>query len=161
MEVGNANYINCNFQIVMCKLRAVVNTWYFRMMTIIGKITVVNSLMASLFVYKMQVLPLIDDKIANEFETIVKEFIWTGAREKIPFTTLTANKESGGFGLVDIKKKHRALLFNWVSDCKNSEKVRSLVSAFLGDSVNDESIWKFNLIKRVKEFSKAIHFGTN
>ena len=104
---------------VVTKMRAVAKMWYFRNMTLYGKVTVINALMASLFVYKMQVLPVITDRITTQVEAVIKEFLWHGKKEKIPLATLMLDKKDGGLNLVNIKVKHLTLLCNWVSDCEN------------------------------------------
>ena len=67
-----------NFDSVLSKMCAVTKMWYYCQLTLTGKIAVINSLMASLFVYKMQVLPEMNfDKLA-EIEGIIEDFLWKG-----------------------------------------------------------------------------------
>ena len=134
-----------NILSVINKMNAVSNLWYYRSMTLIGKITVINSLMASLFVYRMQVLPILNERLITQVKDIMKEFLWKGKREKIPLSTLTLNKDEGGLGLVNIRMKHEALLCNWIVDCKKFDSIRNLARYFLGSFVEDGSIWQFNL----------------
>ena len=93
-------------------MRVVANMWYYRSMTLIGKVTIINSLMASLYVYKMQVLPVLEKKLIKEEENVIKEFLWQGKREKIPMCILMLDKAEGGLNLVNLKVKHKALLYN-------------------------------------------------
>ena len=128
-------------------MKAVAKIWYYRKMTLMGKVLVINSLMASLFVYKMQVLPIITDTVVPQVEGAFKDFLWQGKREKIPLETLMLNKEDGGLGLVNIQIKHEALLYNWINDCREFENIRNLAAYHLGKYVTDNSIWGFNLNK--------------
>ena len=48
--------LECNFEDVLLKMHAVSQLWFHRQLTLIGKILLVNSLFASLYVYKMQVI---------------------------------------------------------------------------------------------------------
>ena len=41
-------------------------------MSLMGKVVIINSLMASLFVYKMQVLPRISERIALEIKSAIE-----------------------------------------------------------------------------------------
>ena len=134
-----------NFQSVIAKMKAVAKIWYFRTMTLSGKITVVNSLMASLYVYRMQVLPVLSDAQIKEIEETIIEFIWRGRKPKIPMAHLTANKEDGGMGLVNIRVKHESLLANWIQDCKNNPQIGNLAKHFLGEMVQDDYIWSLNI----------------
>ena len=115
----SVNYDNrgCNLDTVLSKLKAVSRMWYFRNMTLMGKIMIVNSLMASLFMYKLQVLNMISEKRIQMVEQEIEHFIWNGKQPKIKLSILKANKEDGGLGLVDIKMKHRALICQWVAIC--------------------------------------------
>ena len=48
------------FDMMLQKMQGVVATWYERQLTLIGRISIVNTLFSSLFTYKMQVLPLMN-----------------------------------------------------------------------------------------------------
>ena len=137
-----------NFDIVLSKMRAVSNMWYFKTMTISGKIVIINSLMASLYVYKMQVLHQLTPNDIEKIEQTMEEFLWKGKRAKIPLSTLKISKVNGGLGLVDIKSKHEALLCNWITDCEQNQSISNLAEAFLGPAVKDSLIWQFNLTQK-------------
>ena len=47
-------------------------------MTLSGKVVIVNSLLASSFVYKMQVLPTISHAIVTQVEEEIKRLFWKG-----------------------------------------------------------------------------------
>ena len=114
-------------------------------MSLIGKTTVINSLMASLFVYKLQVLPVLDTNLVETIEKVIIDFIWKGKKVKIPLTTLQRSKEDGGLGLVNIKVRHEALLCNWVKDAIECEQIRNLAEYHLGRLVREGRIWQLNL----------------
>ena len=134
-----------NFSMVIAKMKTVANMWYYRNLTLLGKVLLINSLMSSLFVYKMQVLPLISDQEIHEIEAIMKEFLWKGRKEKISLSILKAGKYEGGVGLVDIKAKHKALLFNNILDAKKDVQIKNLVVTLLGESAQNDNIWEFNM----------------
>ena len=71
-----------NFESVICKMKAIANLWYFRTLTLYGKILIVNALMSSLFVYKLQIIHDIDDKIFETIDQIIQDFIWGGKKAK-------------------------------------------------------------------------------
>ena len=101
--------------------------------------------MASLYVYRMQVLPVLNTSQITEIDDIVQKFIWNDKRPKIKLSVLKANREDGGLGLVDMASKHQALLYNWVNDCFKYPIIGNLAQAFLGDKFSLECIWKTNL----------------
>ena len=149
---------NVNFESIIAKLKTVSNMWYYLKMTLMGKIIVVNSLMASLFVYKMQVLPLIDDEQISLIESIIEDFVWDGKRPKINVSVLKRNKEDGGLRLVDIKTKHRSLLCNWVVDTNSNLQIANLARYFLSDMAMQDWIWKLNINKTD---SRKVFGGSN
>ena len=61
---------------IINKMKVVASLWYYRNMSLTGKITVINSLMMSLYVYRMQVLPVISDKLVSEIEGEIERFLW-------------------------------------------------------------------------------------
>ena len=149
VEIGIENNIgDINISAVIAKMRGVAGMWYYRSMTLYGKVIIINSLLASLFVYRMQVVTCISDSNVKKVEEVILDFLWKGSRPKIPLGTLMKNKEDGGLGLVDIRKKHVSLLFNWVNDCQSNLQIGNLAEWFINKHVKDGKIWKFNLSAR-------------
>ena len=56
------------------KLETVAELWYYRSLTLMGKVLVVNTLFTSLFVYKMQVLPPIEENLLLKIETAISQW---------------------------------------------------------------------------------------
>ena len=138
----------------MNKLELICELWMYRSMSLIGKILVVNTLMSSLYVYKFQVLPLITQQHIHRFNDTVNKFLWKGRKPKIPLRILQKEKEFGGLGLVDLQKRHTALLTNWVQRIQCDKECRNLAEFFLPYS-RDNFIWKCNLssVDAHKEFN--------
>ena len=86
----------------------------FEGLSLIGKVTVINSLVVSLFSHRLAVLPILPGHLVEEIERMIVEFVWNGKKPKIPYRMLCANKSDGGIGLCDIKKKDLALKAVWV-----------------------------------------------
>ena len=83
-------------------------------MSLIGKVTVVNSLVVSLFVYQMQVQPTITAKYIDRFNNMVIDFIWNGRKPKIKLEILQQLKKQGGLCLVNLESRDNALKVAWV-----------------------------------------------
>ena len=56
-----------------------------RDLSLMGKIQVITALIGPLFMYKMTALPSAPDKVIQEVESIIKDFIWNGKRAKMKF----------------------------------------------------------------------------
>ena len=137
--------LTTNYQAIIEKMRTISKIWYYRSMTLIGKILVVNTLMASLFVYRMQTLPKLEDKQCKEIDEVIKSFLWRGRKSKFNLETLRRPKNKGGLGLVDFQAKHTSLLLNWIPRINHNPVLYELSSYFIGDSVKNGKIWCSNL----------------
>ena len=52
------------------------------MLTLMGRVLVVNTLVESLFVYKMCVIEILPDSMYNIFHQKILNFVWRGRRAK-------------------------------------------------------------------------------
>ena len=91
VEIENAALqLPKQYQKCIQKLENVNKNWYFRTLTLIGKVLLVNTLMNSIFLYKMMVLPDLSEQLYRTYENLIKTFIWNGKRAKIPLNILKA-----------------------------------------------------------------------
>ena len=128
-------------------MRAVANVWYYRKMSLFGKILIVNSLFA-LFVYRMQVLLEISDHFVNKVNVEIENFIWNNKRPKIARDILCNSKYDGGMGLVNIRAKQTALLLNWVKHYYLFEDIGNLANVTLTTEIPQNLLWITNLSKK-------------
>ena len=96
------------------KSRNILKQWHRRLLSMTGKILVINSLIASLYVYVLQVVDDPPSAFYTEYENIVEEFLWGEKKAKVSLSTLYAPKYMGGLGLVNIKWKTIALKIAWI-----------------------------------------------
>ena len=108
------NLLNVNYDPIMQKVQGVLSTWNRRNLSLNGKVLIINSMVASLFTYKMLVLPEIPTRIVNQFNTMISKFIWNGRVPKIVLSTLQLNREDGGLKLVNLALKDSSLKVNWI-----------------------------------------------
>lgn len=85
-----------NYQIFPEKVRDICNRWSMPNATLMGRVLLVNTLIASLLVYKMQVLPNMPDAILVNIQNIIRNFIWENKRTKISHKILSRDKKQGG-----------------------------------------------------------------
>lgn len=117
-----------------------------------GRILIVNTLCASLYVYKCSVLPLLDATHVRKFNLIVNRFIWNGGRTKISREKLENPKELGGLKLVNLVKKDLSLKCQWVAYTREFDHVNILSKQFFPHICS--KIWLCNISPRdvVKNF---------
>ena len=106
---------------IIGKMETIANNWYHRNFTLMGKVIIVNSLMGSLFVYNMSVMPMFTSSQIEYIYKIIDNFIWKGRRPKIPRKILQLPKNKGGLGLIDIKRKHTAHVLAWIKFCTQED----------------------------------------
>lgn len=123
--------LSINFDTILDKAQVVGQSWHCRGLTLMGKVLVINSLIASLFVYKMSVLCTMKTHQFTKIKTIIKNFLWDGGKPKMALEKLYNVKEYGGLKLINLEAKDQALKTQWVSTIKNFEKIQTLSNQFL------------------------------
>ena len=142
-----------NYQPIIDKTRTILNSWINRRLSIIGKVQVINTLVASLFVYKMTVLPKINPAVVQTMYSMFDNFIWSGHRPKIKLDVIQLPKSDGGLGLVDLERKDDALKATWVKLIMEGVYPHQIVHSTL-QPVLGERIWMCNL--HVNDVATAI-----
>ena len=136
-----------NYDPIVVKVKAILKDWARRRMNLIHKVTIVNSLVASLFVHKMMVLPSIPDNITKTVEDEINKFLWNGRKPKISQKRMQNVKKFGRLKLVNLKKRDSALKVTWtlilLGDQKLSQLVYQRINKHLG-----KDIWLCNLHPR-------------
>ena len=111
--ISHEDLVQKNYEGIMDKTRRILNSWQNRNLTLIGKVLVVNTLIASLFVYKMMVLPIIPKSITQNMDNIIREFIWNKKKSKVAYKILQNPKNQGGLALVNLRIKDASLKATW------------------------------------------------
>ena len=148
--------IELNYGQLLPKIKSILTRWSSRGLSLVGKIQIINSLIGSLFVYKMSTLPNLPDHWIRQIEAEFSKFIWNHNRPKISLKSLQADNLVGGLRLVDLKNKERSLKAAWVKIISEDEKLNTFWSDVLTawshynfneDSKVDMIIWYNSLIK--------------
>ena len=83
---------------------------------ITGRILQVKSLVASKFVYLLQLLPTPNEKWFVNVDRLYYAHVWEGGRHRISKTKMIAPKNVGGFNMLDVRLQDRSLKLKWL-DC--------------------------------------------
>ena len=140
----NEQTLYLNYHMYIDKTRCILSTWKKCNLSLIARVNVVNTLIASIVVYKMLVLPKIPDDIVKQIRKIVMDFIWSGKKSKIGLEILQLSKDSGGLGLVNLKHKDTALKTTWIPILANDTKYAALVYKLIAPELQDY-FWRCNL----------------
>ena len=103
-----------NYEPLLKKVSQVINLWKKRILTPIGKITVLKTIILSKFIHLFQSLPPPPDHLVKQITKIMFNFIWDGKPDKISRTTLVQDKENGGMEMLDLVSFIKGLQINWV-----------------------------------------------
>ena len=141
--IHHENILKINYEPIIRKAQTILNTWKRRNLSLIGKIIIVNTLISSLFVYKMLVLPQIPKEYLIRMEGMITEFIWSGRKAKISLKSLQLQKDDGGQNLVDLMRKDRALKLTWLGILESDDKAANLFYNQVKNGVQS-ILWKAN-----------------
>ena len=133
-----------NYQPLIDKAKLLLSDWTKRNLSLLGKVTIINTLVASLYVYRMTVLPKMSEAMLSQVNNTMVKFLWSGARPKIAYTTLTLPKAMGGLNLCDIARKDKSIKVGWVQILKKDEKLANIVYCNVCDELGDK-VWNCNL----------------
>ena len=145
VTIAHTDIVQKNYQDIVSKVKKTLNLWYNRDLSLIGKIQVVNTLVASLFVYKMMVLPIIPINIVKQVDNLIREFIWNGKKSKIAYKILQQSKQQGGLNLVNLVRKDKALKATWPKILSQERKYATLVYSIMRCSSLEENIWRCSI----------------
>ena len=128
----------------MDKLNAVCQNWSNRQLSLTGKVLVINTLMSSLFVYRMTTMLNLSLSQLEVTQTKIVDFLWSGKKPKIARETLYRDYSQGGLRLVNLQAKQSALKINWVFECEHDNVLQSAMYENLHKFLR-QLIWKCNI----------------
>ena len=158
VTISHEDIVERNYKEMPKKIRSILNAWGNRSLSLLGKVQIVNSLVASLFVYKMMVLPTIPDKIVKNVDNMIREFLWEGKKAKIAYKILQNPKKEGGLNLVNLRNKDKALKTSWPKILKQEEQYATMVYKTLKVSSLREDVWRASLNQKD---AKMMNIGNN
>ena len=147
--------ISINYDGLLEKIQGTLTLWSNRKLSLLMKIVIVNTLIGSMFVYKMSVFPLLPKSYISRLNKVTTNFVWNAKKPKISLKKLQNHKKNGGLGLTDFEAKEIALKISWVKNIQNNAAIALLGYAILGNKIGHD-LWKCNLnVKDVKMLFKA------
>ena len=133
-------------------MKNILSLWSCRNLTLMGKITIVKSLIIPRMIYKASILPLIIPKtLITKINKLLFKFIWGSNWERVSRNVLCNNIESGGAKMMHLESyltalhvKSLSLLFDetYCSQWKFIENLffdRNLLSAILLSNIKISS----------------------
>ena len=144
ITVDEDELIRRNYNPLIQKTQNILNQWSHRTLSLVGKVNVVNTLVASIYVYKMSILSPLPKEYIIQINRIVEDYLWNKRRPKISLKTLQNLKTGNGLGLVNFEVKDAALKAAWVKTLVSGQYQEELVNRFIQPQLG-RMIWTCNL----------------
>ena len=139
------------------KIRKLLSCWKYRRLTLLGKITVLKSLIASQLVYLFVPLPS-NHYAIKELNDMFYYFLWNGKGDKIKRKVMINEPGNGGLKMIDLCSFNKSLKTTWVKkylDTTNNGKWKLLFDDEL-KNYSCENLFRCNLnVKDAKEVIKV------
>ena len=84
----NATQDPTNFDEIFKKIQQTCTNWANRQLTLMGKILILNTLIGSLFVYKITTMLELTGVQIENVDSVIRDFLWKGKKPKISLSTL-------------------------------------------------------------------------
>ena len=144
INVVHQNVIDSNYAPCIQKAVDTMKKWCNRNLSLLGKVKVVNTLIASLFVHKFTTLPSPTDKQFSKLQEAITAFIWNGKKAKIKTSYLHQLRENAGLQLANLKLRDISLKCTWIQILNTDPKYAATAfEVFCADLRSD--IFKCNL----------------
>ena len=101
--------LKLNYARALEKIKAIIQIWDKRYLTLFGKVMILNSFIISQLIYLLSVLPAPPKNTMTQINKYIFEFMWNGKPNKIKRNIMLLAKEHGGMAVPDIMMKNIAL----------------------------------------------------
>ena len=145
-----------NYGQMIPKIKSTLLNWTKRGLSLSAKVMVINTLIASLFTYKMSVLPAIDSNFVKKVTGLLNQFLWNNNKPKIKIQDLEQNRYEGGLGLVNLINKDKSLKISWIKIIDTDDLLSVTAYNTLSRTLKHD-IWLCNL--KVKDVSLIVKKG--
>ena len=147
-----------NFDRLLDDIEHRLSNWTNRSLTLIGKIVVLNTLIASLFVHKFMALPTSKQEFFSKYKSIVTYFLWNGKVAKVRYDKLVQRLDRGGLKLVDLETKNHALKAAWIIRWQKNNNLQKpeMDWLYINLPIGNQTIWAVSLNEKdiLKHFHK-------
>ena len=103
-----------NFKKILKSITSEIEKWSRRKLTLIGRITVIKSLLLSKINHLLSFLPNPDDKTTKEIETKLFNYLWDKKPDKIKRDIITKEYHEGGLKMTNINNLTNSIKSTWV-----------------------------------------------
>ena len=142
--VETQQIVEYNYRMKLDEVRKLLDSWSWRLLSIIGKIQVIKSLAISKFVHLFTTLPTPNDSFLKELETLIFSFIWGGKGDKIARKIIINDIENGGLKMTDIRSFAKALKISWIKKVWDVNYQADWKRLLFSDRLYWNDVWLLN-----------------
>ena len=110
----NKEIVKRNFGPKLAQIQKEMAWWRRRNLTPIGRITVIKSLLISIFVHLFTALPSPSQKELKQLESLFLEFLWAGKRDPVKRAKVIQNYSNGGLCMLDLQAFVKSMKISWL-----------------------------------------------
>ena len=128
-----------NYNEKLKNIKAILSCWKYRRLTLMGKITVLKSLVVSQLTYILSPLPS-NEKIINEINDLFYRFLWNDKGDKIKQKVMINDYFKGGLKMIDLVSFNKSLKLTWIKkylDSSNKGKWKIFLDLKLGKNAGE------------------------
>ena len=141
--------ISLNYNEKLTKIRSILGCWKFRRLSLLGKIVVLKSLVASRLVYILAPWQTKHHAI-KEINKMFFKFLWNDKGDKIKCKIMINDYSEGGLKMIDITSFNKSLKATWIKkylDTENCSKWKVFFNLELG-KYGGNTVFQGNLNKK-------------
>ncbi len=158
-SVNLEDMVHVNYDEVMTSIRNLIYNWSRRNITVLGRITIVKTLILSKLTYLILTLPDPSQQFIKNLIQMLYDFIWKGV-DKVARNEMIQDYSSGGLRMVDVQSYIYALKATWIRRILKTEGTSQWINLFykvtkVNHILNIEggSLDILNLIQILERFS--------
>ena len=102
-----------NYEPILKSMKATMNMWMQRSLSIKGRITVSKSLLISKMIFLVPCVAM-DTAMLRQIQSHIMKFLWRGRPPKVAAKSLCQSIKDGGLGAIDVCHLYESMRASWV-----------------------------------------------
>jgi hypothetical protein len=139
---------NAEWKEVVERFEKKLSSWKGKLLSLGGRLTLINSVLSSLPMYMMSFLA-IPSGVLKKLDYLRSRFYWQGDGHKKKYRLakwdiICRPKEQGGLGIHDLEIKNKALISKWLYKLLTTDGIwqQPLRNKYLGSQHLSQAYWK-------------------
>ena len=121
-DVDLNKIVKLNYDKKLVKIKGIMDSWNKRILTPIGKITVIKTLLTSQLNHLFISLPNPNEDFIKKMNTLLYQFLWSNKPDKIKRSIIVKDYTEGGLKMIDLKNFMLSLKSTWIRRLYEEER---------------------------------------